>query len=525
MVIESGTWSTILSNVSGLIVTMEYISGDEWNLLDNVFLSISPVQVPLAPGLCSDFESGLFEGWSTTGASKNIVTSGGNPGKYLQVNENTSGTALVYPSSAYHGDWTALDNHNAEIHIDYLITDIDGATYIHDFFVKISGPGGEATYPLDNSIENAFNQWHSFGIPIYEPEWTIASGDWNSLLNFVDDIQVIAEFISGDETVGIDNFCISDSPPVTDFMAEKTYVYQSETVQFFDQTSSAPQTWLWDFGDSGSSTEANPTHQFMAPGLYTVSLTTTNHFGNNSETKTDYIEVYTVDPGLCSDFESGYDGWSVLSSGGTSIASTGGNPGKYLKINDGTGTSIALPSSRYYGDWSSLDGHNTEIHMDYMITDIDGTTYLHEFFVQLSGAGGVATYPIDNSIEYAFNKWHSFGVPIEQSDWTIVTGDWNSLMALVDNIQIIAEFISGSEVVGIDNFCISNSPPDSDFAADQTFMFLGDDIQFQDMTTSAPQTWSWDFGDGSTSTRCKSFTPLHKYRDLHRNFNNYKLFW
>ena len=307
--VEYGTWADILQHVTTFIVTMEYISGDEWNLLDNVTLSFTPLTVPITPVLCSDFESGLFEGWSVNSASgASIASTGGNPGKYLKINDG-SGNSIAVPSSIYHGDWTLLDGHNAEIHVDYLITDIDGPTYLHDFFVKIAGPGGEATYPIDNSIELAFNKWHSFGIPIEQTGWTIVSGDWNSLMNFVDDIQIVAEFISGDETVGIDNFCISNLPPITDFIAEKTFVFLGDIVQFFDQTTSAPQTWDWDFGDSGSSTEVNPTHQYMAPGLYTVSLTTTNYFGNSTETKTDYIEVYPVDQ--CLKFEDDFDDSSI----------------------------------------------------------------------------------------------------------------------------------------------------------------------------------------------------------------------
>ena len=303
--VEYGVWADILQHVTTFIVTMEYISGDEWNLLDNVTLSITPIAVPITPVLCSDFESGLFEGWSVNSSGgASIANTGGNPGKYLKINDG-SGTSIAVPSSIYHGDWTSLDGHNAEIHVDYLITDIDGPLYLHDFFVKIAGPGGEATYPIDNSIELAYNKWHSFGIAIEQTGWTIVSGDWNSLLNFVDDIQIVAEFISGDETVGIDNFCISNLPPITDFIAEKTFVFLGDIVQFFDQTTSAPQTWDWDFGDSGSSTEVNPSHQYMTPGLYTVSLTTTNYFGNSTETKTEYIEVYPVDQ--CLKFEDDFD--------------------------------------------------------------------------------------------------------------------------------------------------------------------------------------------------------------------------
>lgn len=364
--IESGTWSGILSHVTAFIVTMEYIGGDEWNLLDNVVLSIAPVAIPIAPGLCSDFESGLFEGWSTIDATKTMVNTGGNPGKYLQINDGT-GTSLVVPSSFYHGDWSSLDNHNAELQFDIKVTDIDGTLYLHDFFIKIAGPGGEAKYPIDNSIENAFNKWHSFGIPIEQTDWTIISGDWSSILNFVDGIQIIAEFIDGDEVVGIDNFCISDSPPLTDFIAEKTFVFLGDPVQFQDMSTSAPQEWDWDFGDSGSSTEINPTHLYTSPGIYTVTLTTNNYYGNSMETKTAYIEVYPSDQ--CLKFEDDFEdtdihpAWSFIN-------------GTWSIYNDGT----MRQSSNYYGSTyddacyaiaGSLDWENYVISCDFRSTDND----------------------------------------------------------------------------------------------------------------------------------------------------------
>ena len=36
------------------------------------------------------------------------------------------------------------------------------------------------------------------------------------------------------------------------------------------------ETWSWDFGDDGSSTEQNPTHTYENLGEYTVSLTVTD---------------------------------------------------------------------------------------------------------------------------------------------------------------------------------------------------------------------------------------------------------
>jgi PKD repeat protein len=52
-----------------------------------------------------------------------------------------------------------------------------------------------------------------------------------------------------------------------------------------------PTTWLWDFGDKGTSTEQHPEHIYQNPGEYTVTLTVTNEFGDSTEVREKYIRV------------------------------------------------------------------------------------------------------------------------------------------------------------------------------------------------------------------------------------------
>ena len=81
-----------------------------------------------------------------------------------------------------------------------------------------------------------------------------------------------------------------NAPPVCDFSVSSTNTCSGD-IQFFDQSTNSPTTWSWDFGDGGTSTLENPTHTYLANGTYTVSLTTTNAFGSDSETKANYIIV------------------------------------------------------------------------------------------------------------------------------------------------------------------------------------------------------------------------------------------
>ncbi len=60
-------------------------------------------------------------------------------------------------------------------------------------------------------------------------------------------------------------------------------------VSFSDASTDNPTSWSWDFGDGNTSTAQNPTHTYTAAGTYTVSLTVSNAYGNDTETKVDYV--------------------------------------------------------------------------------------------------------------------------------------------------------------------------------------------------------------------------------------------
>ena len=80
-------------------------------------------------------------------------------------------------------------------------------------------------------------------------------------------------------------------PLNANFTANTTSGLAPLTIQFEDISSGSPQSWSWDFGDGGTSTDPNPVHTYHAVGMYTVSLTVTNIAGSDTETKIDYIQV------------------------------------------------------------------------------------------------------------------------------------------------------------------------------------------------------------------------------------------
>lgn len=87
---------------------------------------------------------------------------------------------------------------------------------------------------------------------------------------------------------------ISAVSPEAGFKASSTNVSEGVAVVFTDTTVNEPESWSWDFGDGGTSTEQNPSHTYSKTGIYTVALTATNSAGSDTETKTSYMSVNEV---------------------------------------------------------------------------------------------------------------------------------------------------------------------------------------------------------------------------------------
>lgn len=82
-----------------------------------------------------------------------------------------------------------------------------------------------------------------------------------------------------------------------DFAASLIQVEEGEEVAFSNRTSGgeAPFGYMWDFGDTATSTERQPVHSYTGGGIYSVSLKVTDAKGNTSiEAKSNYIKVLSA---------------------------------------------------------------------------------------------------------------------------------------------------------------------------------------------------------------------------------------
>lgn len=88
------------------------------------------------------------------------------------------------------------------------------------------------------------------------------------------------------------NVTASPEPPVAAFHANVTTGYPNDAFLFTDDSTNAPTSWQWSWGDlTANGTTQNPEHVYTGVGTYDVVLTATNAYGNDVETKAGYIVI------------------------------------------------------------------------------------------------------------------------------------------------------------------------------------------------------------------------------------------
>jgi len=79
--------------------------------------------------------------------------------------------------------------------------------------------------------------------------------------------------------------------PVADFSSSYTRGSMPYQVNFYDQSQHSIKNWSWDFGDGGKSSNPNPTHTYITPGTYTVTLNVSGVGGDSTIVKQNYVNI------------------------------------------------------------------------------------------------------------------------------------------------------------------------------------------------------------------------------------------
>ena len=307
----------------------------------------------------------------------------------------------------------------------------------------------------------------------------------------------------------------------TDFTAPSS-ICLGQSVTFQNNSSPAPNTSYWDFGDGTTSSQINPIKTYLSGGTFQVRLT--NNYGNCIDSITKTVTVNTQ-PTV--DFTAN-DSTSCKTPFTVQFSDLSPSAGTWLwDFGDGGTSTSRNPSHTYtsLGTFTvtltiTLPGGCSNTITKYQYIKISPAT------VRISNAptGGCIPFTfqpiaviqsVDSVISYSWNLGPG-GIYTTQSPIHTYTTAGNY------NLQLTITTQNGcTETINIPNGVLTGTPPTVNFSFTPNNTCASTPIQFTDLSTTTPGAtvrWLWDFGDSLTSVLQN---PSHTYVDT--GFLNVKL--
>ena len=332
--------------------------------------------------------------------------------------------------------------------------------------------------------------------------------------------QSVTEHPAKDEVVNLyANLTAPEEPLIIDFIGNTTSGTTPLVVGFTESGIGIPDTWNWSFGDGTYSEEQNPVHEYIAAGVYSVSLYVTNTACQNStEVKPDYITItetpvppvalFTAHP------RSGGPPLPVL----FEDLSTGTPVSWYWTFGDGSSSMEQNPAYTYYGQGrynvsltvSNEAGNSTLEIGDYIDTSGGPTPPpISDFTSNVTGGFiPLSVQFTDKSIGYVeFREWN-FG------DGSPLSTEQNPVHTYTAvgkyNVSLYVQNSAGSQVLTQLNYISTSGPisPVPNFTTNTTSGLVPLTVKFIDTSSGFPTMWSWSFGDNSSSSEQN---PVHTY--------------
>jgi len=166
-----------------------------------------------------------------------------------------------------------------------------------------------------------------------------------------------------------------DEPPIPAAEATAAFDFTIDGMSVtFTNTSTAADSYSWDFGDGASSTEENPVHTYAANGSYTVKLTATNSAGSK-----DVSKLVTIGGAACTEDEA-------------------------ESVDHSTGINMTLSTGdNTFGGFGGVDGGRVD---NPSASGINESCHVNQYHKNVGGCevwGGVAA-GLPNAIDFASDK-------------------------------------------------------------------------------------------------------------------------
>ncbi len=281
----------------------------------------------------------------------------------------------------------------------------------------------------------------------------------------------------------------------------------NDTTHFIDMSiptgNATINTWIWQFGDSQTSNEQNPSHFYQSPGTYAVNLLITDINGcQHSITKTVVVSEAPV-----SNFIFDNSSCDLVS-----FNSTGFDPNGLAITNwfwnfDDSGSGVNNLSSQQNPSHQYINGGTYNVM--HIITNASGCTDTTYQVVLMSKPDAEFNY-VTNCAGFPVNftdQSTAQGDPVVSWSWNFSDGNTSTQQnpshifanggSYFVSLSIITAGGCNSQIAHVVDV---NSAPTSNFIHTNIHC-TSDSIQFTDVSTGSSTilSWEWQFGDGTTS--------------------------
>lgn len=285
---------------------------------------------------------------------------------------------------------------------------------------------------------------------------------------------------------------VSCAAPVAAFSYEASDLVYT----FTDNSTNDPDTWLWDFGNGMTSTEANPSVEYETPGLYEICLTASSICGANQTCE--MVEVNCAAP--LAGFSFVADQLNL-----TFQDESENEPTEWLwTFGDGAFATVQQPNHVYQEpgvyevclEASSICGSSQtcqNVAVTCAAPQANFDTQADELSVDFLDISS------NNPTEWLWD----FG------DGTISTEQNPSHVYDVPGVYVVCLIVNSvcGNTQRCESLTVSCAPPAAEFLFEANNL----SIVFTDNSTNNPGEWSWNFGDGTTSTEQN---PAHDYAEV-----------
>ncbi|MDG2084966.1 MAG: PKD domain-containing protein, partial [Planctomycetota bacterium] len=319
--------------------------------------------------------------------------------------------------------------------------------------------------------------------------------------------------LESDTTVCQDCILVTSPAPIANFEPDTTSGTYDLLVNFVDLSTGPIDSWLWDFGDGNTSSLQNPAHVYGSEGIYSVSLLVEGPGGSDTMTCDSCITVSAPPP--VANFDA---------------SPTTGVRDLLVQFTD----SSTGPVSSWL--WNFGDGSTSDLQNPEHLYTAAGS---FEVTLEVTGPGGSDTMICSSCITVeeqapsaAFTPSTTSGVRDLEvtfqddsvgviTEWSWDFGDGNTSLdqspthtyteAGLYTVSLTVTGPGGQDIATCAS-CIEvlHPAPVADFSFDPASGTYDLEVQFTDSSTGPITSWSWDFGDGSSSTEQN---PLHVYSE------------